>query len=152
MFTTKTCNFKRRKVTKDTNKYEILITCGNIKKIKRKFVVIVVYIPPNTKVADHAEICRAVSVEIGAAKASIKDPAIIVAGEFNNRRMEGAPGNVDQMEQVVTGPTRGNNTLDIIFTCQRSLRANSYSSSEVNSRKTQPNTAVPQDAGRKIPS
>lgn len=45
-----------------------------------------------------------------------KDPAIFIGGDFNHACVAEALGDVGNFADIATGPTRGDNRLDIIYT------------------------------------
>ena len=115
-FNSGSCNFKRRTLCPENRKWEILAAVGKVKKITRKMVVFVVYIPPRTKVSEHAAICEALSMEISAARTAYPNPLIFIAGDFNHRGLDRCMADHPGLTAIPTGPTRGTNTLDIIYT------------------------------------
>ena len=115
-FNTNTCNFKRKALMPRAGKFEILGVVGNVGKIPRRVVSFVVYIPPNTKAADLSEIREALAEEIAAAKISYKRPLIMVGGDFNPRDISSCLGDTEPLEPILTGPTRGESTLDVMYT------------------------------------
>ena len=80
------------------------------------FAVFVIYIPPNIRNQDMEDICDTWATEIAAVKVSYGDPVILVGGDFNHWDITEALGGPVEFDQVVTGPTRGANTLDILYT------------------------------------
>lgn len=89
---------------------------GKIGKTTRKIAVFTVYIPPRTKAADHAELCRALSIEIACLKANMKDPLIVIGGDFNHRDISEALIDFNDLCLLQTGPTGGPNRLDLLYT------------------------------------
>lgn len=63
---------------------------GKVGKVKKKFVVFAVYLPPSLKSQEYDEICEALTLEIAAARVSYGDPVIIVCGDLNHRDLGGA--------------------------------------------------------------
>ena len=89
---------------------------GKVAKILRKLVIITVYVPPRTKVADFEELCGDMGGLVVELKASLKDPVIIIVGDFNKRDPTPALKALDEFEEVPSGPTRGGAKLNRIFT------------------------------------
>ena len=89
---------------------------GKIGKIGRRFVVFAVYVPPDIKAARFEALGEALAAEITVVKAAIKDPVVIVGGDFNHRDIVGAIGLAEPVTLVPTGPTRGNSTIDLVYT------------------------------------
>lgn len=87
-----------------------------IGKISRKVVIFVVYVQPTLRAAELEELKEALSVEVGAARRSYKDPLILVSGDFNHRDVGAALNEVGDFDAVSTGPTRGNSTSDLVYT------------------------------------
>ena len=115
-FDTASCNFKRRQMKHLTRNHEVICAVGRIGKIGRKIVVFTVYVPPDMRAAHFQNMSERLAAEIAAVKLEHKDPGIIVCGDFNHRDVAAAIGEIDDFSPVVTGPTRGNNTIDIIHT------------------------------------
>ena len=110
-----TSNFKARKMGSAARKHEIVCGVGKVNKITRVFAVFVIYVPPNTRAGEMEAICDALSEEIIAVKLALKNPIVIVGGDLNNRDISEAIKDTDDFEPIVTGPTRGDNTLDIMY-------------------------------------
>ena len=112
-FNSERCNLKRRAVK---SKHEIVCVVGKVGKIERQFAVYSIYVPPSTRAGDFAQLCEELAASIGEIQCSLKDPVIIVGGDFNNRDLSAAFESVDNMRVIRSGPTRGASTLDLIFT------------------------------------
>ena len=115
-FDTAICNFKQRHMKTGAKDFEIVCATGKIGKIDRRFVVFAVYVPPDIKAARFRVLEEALAAEISAVKSSIKDPVVIVGGDFNHRDITGAVGLAEPITLVQTGPTRGNSTIDLVYT------------------------------------
>ena len=74
------------------------------------------YIPPSSKNSDLAQMSELLTFEIASVKVSIKEPILVVCGDFNRRDVIEGIGDAETFSQVVTGPTRGAGTLDIVYT------------------------------------
>lgn len=94
----------------------MLCAVGRVGNISRKVVVIVVYIPPNTKVRTHEEIVRAVADEIARAHAEYNNPLVVVGGDLKHKDIAGGLADSCVFEEVPSGPTRGPNKLDVLYT------------------------------------
>lgn len=114
-------------------------------------MVFVAYLPPDLSVGAADQLIECVASEIAAVKISIKDPIIVVCGDFNGKPTQ------EVFEQIVTGPTRGNSTLDLVFSniCQYVTRAevippletekgilNDHNCAKVHARIPQPKTSL----------
>ena len=108
------CRLKERKIKK--NKFELVCATGKVTGMDRELVVIGVYVPPKTNVADFQALVGAVSDLVLEEKVKHKDPMILVAGDFNKRDMEPAFADYVDMVMLQHGPTRGREKLDLIFT------------------------------------
>ena len=115
-YDTNACNFQTRKINMPRRCCKVLCVTGNVKKINRKIVTFVVYVPPDSRAADLDDISELLTVEIAAIKASIKNPAIILCGDFNHRNITASLGDAEMLEPIITGPTRGRSKLDVIYT------------------------------------
>ena len=114
-FRTASATFKERKF-KNPSGLEILCAAGNVGTIRRKVVVFVVYVPPDSKAATVDAVRDLLGLELAAAKVAFGDPILVVCGDMNGRRIEGAFDIDDQFTLVETGNTRGDKALDLVFT------------------------------------
>lgn len=94
----------------------MLCAIGRVGKIERKIVVFIVYIPPNTRAAELEALGEAISAEVTAIKSSTKNPVLILAGDFNHRDISDTVGLAEDITLINTGPTRGANVIDRIYT------------------------------------
>ena len=108
------CNFKTRNI-KGSGSHELLCATGSIAGVDRKIAIFTVYIPPALPAAKFNELTNIIASEIAAVKISLKDPMIILCGDMNGRDMADALLLDQDMELVRSPPTRGDNTLDLIF-------------------------------------
>ena len=115
-FDTASCNLKMRTLKHMPNKFEVMSVAGVIGKVKIKVVVFVVYVQPTLKAAELEELREALSVEVGATRSTYSDPFVLVTGDFNHRDVGNALNEVGEFTTINTGPTRGNNTIDVIYT------------------------------------
>ena len=114
-FRTGVSNFKEKKL-KNAAKFELLCVVGTAGAIKRKIVVFTLYIPPRMKAADVEELTEILATGITEVKLAHGNPIIIVCGDFNGKHIHDAFAVDDDIALVQTGPTRGDNTLDLVFT------------------------------------
>ena len=75
----------------------------------------VVYVPPNTKAAKFRELWNTLVSEIADVKVALGDQVIYVAGDFNHRDVGPSLSLAANLNLITTGPTRGCNTLDLIY-------------------------------------
>ena len=113
-FKTSSCHFKERKL-RNPSGVEILSVVGNVGEIKRKVVAIVLYIPPDTAASRMELIRELVGTEIAAVKTAFVDPIILICGDINGKNIEPAFDVDGDIQAIRTGPTRGENTLDVVF-------------------------------------
>ena len=113
-FRKSTCNFKERKI-KNVKNFEVMCAVGNVRKIVRKVVIFVAYLPPDLTAGAADQLFECVATEIAAVKVSIKDPIIIVCGDFNGKSIQDAFEVDDTIKLIPTGPMRGNRALDLVF-------------------------------------
>ena len=107
-------NFKTRNI-KGTGSHELLCATGSIAGVDRKVVVFTVYIPPALPVAKFNELTDIIASEIAAVKISLKDPIIVLCGEMNGRDISDALLLDQDIELLLSPPTRGKNTLDLVY-------------------------------------
>ena len=115
-FDINTCNFKKRKFSSGAAKLELLCVVGNVKKIDRKVVVFVVYLPPSCRVVEVAAYSEVLASDIAAMKTAFKNPIIMVGGDFNRRDIADSLKDAEELLPFTTEATRGNATLDIMYT------------------------------------
>ena len=107
------CNLKK-KVVKTV--HEIVCVVGKIAKIERHFAVFAVYVPPSIKASGFATLCEDLTAVMGEVRVALKDPVIVVGGDFNNRDPEAAFEAFEGFKKLSSGPTRGSATLDVVYT------------------------------------
>ena len=83
--------------------------------------------PPDMKAAKFRELCDTLVSEVAAVKVALGDPIIYVAGDFNHRDVGPSVSLAANLTLVPTGPTRGCNTLDLIY----SNAGNNWAEAEV---------------------
>ena len=77
---------------------------------------IAVYLPPVLN-ADQVRCClRDVNDAIVHIKNKYKDPYLLVGGDFNKKDLSTDLADHKEIDQLLTGPTRGTNILDILAT------------------------------------
>ena len=99
----------------ETN-FEVMCATGRVGKIERRVVVFAVYVPPGIKVGDLEKLRELLALEVAAAKQSYRNPIIIVNGDFNHRDVGDALCEVEKFDLLASGPTRGMNTIDLVYT------------------------------------
>ena len=89
-------------------KYEVLGT-------SRKIVIIAAYLPPNYTVPRGTACMEYVEDLIVEVKRRFSDPYIVLAGDFNQWRVEESLVEFADISEVPVGPTRGDREIDRIF-------------------------------------
>ena len=89
---------------------------GRIGKIPRRVAAFVIYVPPNIKSKQLEELREALATEVAVVRAAYHNPLIVVGGDFNRRDFGPALAEVDEIDLISTGPTRGDGTIDLIYT------------------------------------
>ena len=89
---------------------------GKVGKIERTIVIFVVYIPPDMRAPALERLKEELSAEIVAVQKSYKNPLIVVNGDMNRRDLGSGIREVADFELIKTGPTRGDSTIDLMFT------------------------------------
>ena len=84
--------------------------------MRKPVAVFAVYIPPRTSATERKAIAEALAAEAADIRGKFKDPAIFIGGDFNHTSVGEALAEVGPFGEIDTGPTRGNNKLDIMFT------------------------------------
>ena len=115
-FNSGTCNLKQRPMKGVLKEHEVVCAVGKMAWLRRTIAVFTVYVLPRTTVGDRARIGEGLAAEITEICSKFARPAIIIGGDFNHADVGGALKDVWDFSEVATGPTRGNNKLDIIYT------------------------------------
>ena len=115
-FDTASCNLKTRCLKHMPRKFKVMCVTGVAGKISRKVVIFVVYVQPTLKAAELEEMREALAVEVDAVTKAFKDPLVLVTGDFNHREFGAALNEVGDFDVLGTGPTRGESTIDLVYT------------------------------------
>ena len=115
-FRTNNCNFKMRNLKQISKDFEVLCAVGKVEKIERPVVIFVIYIPPDMRASALETLKEELSAEIVAVQKSYKNPLIIVNGDMNRRDIGTGIKEVADFHLVSTGPTRGDSTIDLMYT------------------------------------
>ena len=113
-FDTSSCNLKRRDLKHIDKTHEIICAVGRVGKIERPVAVFAIYIPLSLKRADVDRLRELLAVEIAAVRSAHKNPVILVTGDLNHRDISATIKEVGDFQLLTTGPTRGDNTIDLI--------------------------------------
>ena len=98
------------------NDYEFLFAVGSMPRFSRIFLAICAYLPPGLPASSvDSALCYLVDA-ILELKSRFKDPFITISGDCNNYHVSTYLANYPDISLLLTGPTRGDRTLDLIFT------------------------------------
>ena len=86
--------------------FEILTAVGNVQGLSRKVVVFGCYLAPNYAVARARSCLDYVEETVIEMKRRIKDPIIIVTGDFNQWPIDSALQEFRDLSENTAGPTR----------------------------------------------
>ena len=98
------------------NNFEILCCVGKIPESKRRIVVFTIYIPPKTDNETFDRLGSFLTDSIEHVMDLYRNPFCIITGDFNKRDITPYLADFPELKLIRTPPTRGNNTLDLIFT------------------------------------
>ena len=98
------------------DKFEVLPAVGTMSGSSRKFVVVGAYIPPNYPVARGNACVEYLEELIVDIKRKLDDPFIVLGGDFNQWAAHQAIVEFPDLTEVELGPTRGERTIDRLFT------------------------------------
>ena len=101
---------------KTGGEFEIVAALGRRTGQRRKLLAITAYIPPDSNADTNERFLQKLVDLIGIYKRRYCDPYFIVGGDFNKRSVEKELKVYNDLKLVDTPPTRGKNTLDLIFT------------------------------------
>ena len=108
------CNFKELELDNPGN-HEVLTAVGSIRGLSRKIALVGCYVPPNYNVARAKACLEYIEETVIEMKRRLKDPIIIVTGDFNHWDVEAALQEFRDLTEVASGPTRGSRTIDRTF-------------------------------------
>ena len=104
-----------RQVEIGAGSFEVLAVAGSIRGYSRKFVVVAVYIPPNYDRTRGAEAIGRVEDAVIELKRRYGDPYLIIAGDFNQWKVQEGLDNFADISEIKVGNTRGNKAIDRVF-------------------------------------
>lgn len=114
-FDSASCNFKQRQLKHTHKEHEIVSAVGRIGVLPQRVDAFAIYVPSNIKVTQLEELREALATEVAAAQTTYRNPLVVVGGDFNRRDFGPTLAEVDDLELVVTGPTRGTGTIDLVY-------------------------------------
>ena len=95
--------------------FEVLVGKISVHQIKRKFLVIGAYIPPNYPVGRGRACISHINDIILEIKRKVDDPYILLAGDFNQWTAPDAVADYPDIAEILTPPTRQERRIDRIF-------------------------------------
>ena len=105
---------KEHKVTR--GRLEIVAATGKFPNNTRPFYIIGVYISTRLRANSFHDLLSCLSDIILKIKTEVSSPYIVLAGDFNNKKIDEAIGDYPDMTIVMSGATRGNAVLDEVAT------------------------------------
>ena len=115
-FSSGTCNLKQRQLKGFLKEQEVVCAVGKIAGMRRTLAIFTLYVPPRTTASDRTKIGEGLAAEIAEICSKLARPVVVIGGDFNHADVGNALRDVGNFREVATGPTRGNNKLDIIYT------------------------------------
>ena len=115
-FDSGTCNFKQRHMKGVLKDHEVVCAVGKLAGMRRTIAIFLVYIPPRTRAADKTLIGEGIAAETAEICSKFANPVIVIGGDFNHADFGESLNDVSNFKEVATGPTRGDNKLDLIYT------------------------------------
>ena len=95
---------------------EVVCAIGRRTSQRRKMAVIGAYIPPSANAVENEEFLNYIADLVSIVKSKYSSPDITIAGDFNHRKIDNHLKEYPELKLVHTGPTRGRNTLDLVYT------------------------------------
>ena len=110
------CNFKEVRIPGlQLEDLELLICAGAMRGHTRKVCLIAAYLPPNYTRAKANQALDKVTDAVVALKRRFTDPYLIIAGDFNQWKVEEALADFPDIKEVPVGNTRKEKSIDRIF-------------------------------------
>ena len=103
--------FSRIRVDGDED-HEILVCGGSLRGYRRKFVVVACYVPPNISAAEAEKCMECVANAVLYLKRKYSSPFLVVAGDFNQWKVQDHLDEFVDIREVDVGPTRGRRLID----------------------------------------
>ena len=101
---------------KTGDEHEIVAAIGRRIGQRRKIIIVNTYIPPSLDADSSDKVLQKVVDLIRNYKRKYESPYILLGGDFNKRNIQKELKTHGDIKLVLTPPTRGNNTLDLLFT------------------------------------
>ena len=109
------CSLKEINMNNPSN-WEVLVAAGGLKGHTRKLAVLACYLPPGYSVREADSALEYITNAVTMLKQKYTDPYIVVAGDYNQWDISGALLDFPDMREVDVGNTRGDRSIDRIFT------------------------------------
>ena len=109
------CALKEISMNNPSN-WEVLVAAGGLKGHTRKLAVLACYLPPGYSVREADSALEYITNAITMLKQKYTDPYIVVAGDYNQWDTSGALLDFPDLREVDVVNTRGNRSIDRIFT------------------------------------
>ena len=114
-FDVSSCNLKKRDLKHIKKDFEVICAVGRVGKVGRPVAIFAMYVPPSMKATEASLLKEQLATEVAAVRASYRNPVIFVTGDMNHRDIRTAINEVGDFTQLLSGPTRGDNTIDIVL-------------------------------------
>ena len=99
-----------------TNGFEIIAARGRIPNNSRPVFILGVYLPPSLPANDSMLALDTISDIVAKIKQDNKSPLVVIGGDFNNFDICDSVSDYNDIEKILSPPTRGNATLDVVAT------------------------------------
>ena len=108
------CQLKQLDI-KNPEEFEILVASGSIRGHARKLVVFAIYLLPNYKKERADRALSYITDLVITMKRRFNDPYLVLAGDFNQWKIDTALDDFVDLKEVEVGETRGSRSIDRIF-------------------------------------
>ena len=115
IYQTGSCNFSRVDLLNPAE-FEVLVCAGTIPGHSRKMIVVSCYIPPGYDVARGKACLEYIADVVLEMKRKYKEPYLVISGNFNQWDISAALSDYHDVSETPVGPTRGDRSLDKIYT------------------------------------
>ena len=104
-------SFKEYKIKREG--FELICARGKMNNNQRPFFVLAAYLSTKLKADQYHQFLTRISEAILKIKTEAKDPYIPLMGDFNNKDLDKAIGDYNNLDVILTNPTRGTRCLDL---------------------------------------
>ena len=101
---------------KTSCKFEVVAAIARRTGQRRKLATLAAYIPPSYTAEQNKECLEYINGLVASIKQKYNAPYILIAGDFNHRKISKELENFPDIKEVLTPPTRGNHKLDLVLT------------------------------------